>query len=117
MFTYAFHAHNQVLQTVSMGGGLALIGLLVYVWLLVRYSIRAASSTKGVSVALLLILLLRSLTEVPLPQHAHFSLDFLMHIVFFMILVLNARQTTHQQANSEMSGSNRTLTHVAPVAG
>lgn len=116
MFTYAFHAHNQFLQTVSMGGGFALMGLLVYVWLLITYSVRAASSTKGVSVAILLILLLRSLTEVPLPQHAHFSLDFLMHIVFFMILVLHDRKTGHPQVAVETVGPDRNLALGMPAA-
>lgn len=92
MFTYAFHAHNQVLQVVSMGGGIALFGLLVYVWLLLRYAVRAAAATKGVSVAMLLIVLVRSLSEVPLPQHAVFSTDFLLHAVLFMVLVLNGGQ-------------------------
>lgn len=109
MFTYAFHAHNQVLQVVSMGGGVALFGLLVYVWLLLRYAIRAAAATKGVSVAMLLIVLMRSLTEVPLPQHAVFSTDFLLHIVLFMVLVLNAGQKKQPRAAMEMKTPNQAL--------
>ena len=109
MFSYAFHAHNQVLQTVSMGGGFALFGLLVYVWLLLRYAIRAAAATKGVSVAMLLIVLLRSVSEVPLPQHAVFSTDVLLHILLFMILVLNARQANQPQTSMDMKAPHQAL--------
>lgn len=90
MFSYAFHAHNQVLQSVSMGGGVALIGMIVYVWLLVSYALRASHATKGTSVAMMLVVLIRCFSEVPLPQHAMFSLDFLIHTMLFMILVLHA---------------------------
>ena len=87
MFTYAFHAHNQVLQTVSMGGAGALAGLLIYLITLLRYATRSARATKGVTMAMLLILLVRGLTEVPLPQHSMFSTDFLLHCILFVLLL------------------------------
>lgn len=115
MFTYAFHAHNQVLQSVSMGGGFALFGLLAYVWLLWRYSVRAASATRGVSIALLLLALIRSMSEVPFPQHAVFSMDFHLHIVMVMVLLLNGSPLRSRHVRVHQ-GAGLPVSNVLPVS-
>lgn len=62
----AVHAHNQLLQALSTGGLLAAAGLLGFVFFLCRAAWRHARATGGVSLAILAMILLRSLSEPPL---------------------------------------------------
>lgn len=63
---YAYHAHNQILQTMAMAGTSGLVGLIAFIALATVRAIRAFKTTSGVSVALLMLLGFRLMTEVPL---------------------------------------------------
>jgi O-antigen ligase len=63
---YAFHAHNQFVQTLAEAGLVGLLGLLPLYAALIIAAIKTSASTRGASLALLLLLFLRSVTEVPL---------------------------------------------------
>ena len=84
---FAFSAHNQFLESLSAAGALGLVSLLIYLWLLGRYAWRAAAETKGVSVALFMLVLLRCMTETPLTLSTLFNGDFLTHLLLFAICI------------------------------
>lgn len=63
---YAYHAHNQVLQTMAMAGTTGLIGLVTFLALTMLRAFQTCRATGGVSVALLVLLGFRVMTEVPL---------------------------------------------------
>lgn len=63
---FAYHAHNQALQSLAEAGLVGFLGLLFFVVTSIALSIRAAAPTRGVSLAILVLLLFRSVTEVPL---------------------------------------------------
>jgi len=86
LFT-AFHAHNQVLQVFSLAGFFGLLGFTVYVAILAAASFRYAAATGGATLALFSMLLVRSITEVPLQISAPTSGDFLSHLAFVFYLV------------------------------
>jgi hypothetical protein len=80
---HATSAHNQLLQTLSVAGSIGLLGLLVYLMALVRYAIRAAQPSRGLSVALLILVLLRCVTETPLAIESFLSGAFVTHLLLF----------------------------------
>lgn len=63
---FAYHAHNQVLQSLAEAGLVGLVGLLAFATTMIVLSIRASGQTHGVSLAILMLFLFRSVTEVPL---------------------------------------------------
>ena len=83
----AFHAHNQYLQSLSSAGLVGLIGLLVYLWVLGRASFPTAITTKGITLAMFAVLLLRTMTETPLPTQSIISPDFLVHIALLAAIL------------------------------
>lgn len=84
---HAVSAHNQFLQTLSVAGGIGLIGLVVYLGTLVRYAIRAARPSQGLSIALLILVLLRCVTETPLQLESFLSGAFVTHLLLFHLAV------------------------------
>ncbi|MEO8992947.1 MAG: O-antigen ligase family protein [Nitrosospira sp.] len=76
----AMSAHNLFLQIFSRSGFVGLAALLVFLYFLIRYSIRAAKPTRGGSIALLAVLLMRSAFE------ANFQLNTLLSAEFFVMV-------------------------------
>jgi len=82
---HAVSAHNQFLQTLSVAGSIGLIGLLVYLGTLMRYAVRAARRSQGLSIALLILVLLRCVTETPLQLESFLSGAFVTHLLLFHV--------------------------------
>jgi O-antigen ligase len=76
-------AHNQFLQTLSVAGTVGLVGLVVYLGTLVRYAIRAARPSRGLSIAILVLVLLRCVTETPLSLDSFLSGAFVTQLLLF----------------------------------
>jgi O-antigen ligase len=90
---HAVSAHNQFLQTLSVAGTMGLIGLVVYLGVLVRYAIRAARPSRGLSVAFLILVLLRCVTETPLQLESFLSGAFVTHLLLFHIALARGQRT------------------------
>jgi len=78
---FAFSAHNQFLQTLSVGGAMGLVAFLAYFLLLGVGAWRAMSETRAVSFALFLIVATRTLTEAPLTMGTLLNGDALTHVL------------------------------------
>ena len=89
---FAFHAHNQFLQTLSVAGIVGMFGLLVYLFLLMRYSYKANRATRGLSMALFSVIFLRFFTEAPLDMTSIFTGEFVAHLLLFALIVTKGRQ-------------------------
>lgn len=63
---FATHAHNELLDALSRSGTVGGAGLVIYSLVLLALSLRYARATDGLSLALFAILVLRSISEVPL---------------------------------------------------
>lgn len=82
---YAFHAHNQFIHSLGSGGIIGLFTAVFYSLVLLVYSLRAATATRGLSVALLLFIGLRSITEVPLLLNGFGGPDFFTHLLLVLV--------------------------------
>jgi len=93
----AIHAHNQFIQTLGESGLIGLAALLLYVGALVGYALKFSVRTKGVSIALVLMLLIRAMTEVPFRMFLSLDVAFLIHLIIFVTLIMLARGTSNDQ--------------------
>lgn len=93
LMLYVGQAHNQVIQTLGDSGLVGLAGLLIYLGTLVVYAIRAASYTRGISLALVSFLLLRCGTETPIRTLAVIDATFFMHFMIFGFLLFAANDS------------------------
>jgi O-antigen ligase len=82
---FAFSAHNQFVQTLSVGGMLGLTTLVVYFFLLGIGSWRAMAVTRGVSFTFFVIVVMRALTETPLSIGTLLNGDSIAHLILFAI--------------------------------
>ena len=84
---YAVHAHNQFIQALGAAGLVGLSGILALLTMLFIRSIRFAGATRGVTVALSVFLLVRSITEVPLRPSSLLAGEFIFLLAFIAIIV------------------------------
>lgn len=93
----AWHAHNQFIQTLGEAGLVGLAALLLYVGALLGYGIKFADETRGVSLALVLLLLIRTITEIPLNLTVLLDASFMTHFIIFTILLMLARRASAER--------------------
>src|SRR5690606_23765492 len=84
---FAFHAHNQFMQSLGAAGIVGVLGLLAYVGALVIGALRAARASRGLAPALVLVMLVRMVTEVPLELSTVLLGDFLFQLTTFVTVL------------------------------
>lgn len=98
---YAFHAHNQLLQSLSVAGLVGGAGLVIYVVVLIRASLETASVTGGLAPALLTLALIGSISEAPLDLAPPLLGDTMRHALLFgLIMAGYARQARGHRARA-----------------
>jgi len=85
---FAFHAHNQLMQSLSSAGVFGGLFMLLYLGCMLLASWRAAPLTRGVSLALGLVILMRAISEAPLELDGLFSGELLLHLTWFVLVLL-----------------------------
>lgn len=95
---FAFSAHNQLLQSLSMAGTIGGVTLIVYLVLLGAGSFRAAATTRGISLALFATILFRCMTEA-LTLGTILNGDFLTHLILFAIVLHSSTSPKQQEVN------------------
>lgn len=88
---YAFSAHNQFMQSLSVAGGLGLLSFLVFLGALGFYAWRAAGLTRGVSLALFVLVFIRCFTETPFATGNLFTGESVALLVLFRLALLGGR--------------------------
>jgi O-antigen ligase len=83
---FATHGHNQLMDSLARSGLVGTIPLVGYFILLTVLSIRYASVTRGLSLALYLVLAFRCVSEVPLAITTN-TQEFLAHLALLIVLV------------------------------
>lgn len=104
---FAFSAHNQAMQALSVAGSLGLGSLLLFVIVLGRYAWQARSATRGVSLALLVFVLLRCVTEAPLTVNTLFNGDTLALLVLFRLSLAGVPKVERSIAAQRFKRLNR----------
>ena len=100
---YAFSAHNQFLQSLSVAGGLGLATLLIFLAALGIYAWRAAEMTSGMTLALFALVFIRCFTETPFATGNLFTGEAVALLVLFRLALLGGRQTTVRNKLSLMA--------------
>jgi O-antigen ligase len=102
----ANHAHNQFMDTLSRAGLVGATGLTLYALLLLVLSVRLTRATQGLSLALFLALVLRSISEVPLLMFGY-STEMFIHVLLLMVLApaLHRQPAAAQQATRTASSA------------
>jgi len=83
----AIHAHNLFLQVFSTAGIFGLAALMVFLYFLVRYSIRASTITHGGSLAFMAMFFLRAMTEANMQTHAIQSGEFFAMMAYLLYVM------------------------------
>src|SRR4029077_15069545 len=100
---HAVSAHNQFLQTLSVAGTIGLIGLAAYLAVLVRYAVRAARPSQALSIGLLILVLLRCVTETPLQLESFLSGAFVTQLLLFHVaLAFGKRAPSRARATAPL---------------
>lgn len=105
----AWHAHNQYIQALGEAGLLGLLANIVYTLAYIYYAFKFAGRTGGISLALLLLILVRTVTEIPLRFNVLLDTTFFVHVVIFAIFLMLSRQEAARDpvASTDQSGLNR----------
>ena len=85
----ATHAHNQFMDTLSRSGIVGAVSLLIYALVLMVLSMRYARESKGLTLALFVLLAMRSVSEVPLSLFGY-GPEFVAHLLLLMALAASA---------------------------
>ncbi len=84
--------HNQYIHTLGQAGLIGALGLLVYLFNMLRNSIAAWRGGFAMPMVLLLILLVRGITETPLNMDSVVGTDAMLHVLAFALAVCGARR-------------------------
>jgi exopolysaccharide production protein ExoQ len=85
---FAVHAHNQFYQSLSVAGTVGAVGLVVYIVILFVFAMKTGRSSRGLSMALFSLIILRSASEIPLNMTG-FDGDNLTHILLLTVVAGN----------------------------
>lgn len=94
----AWHAHNQYLQALGEAGIVGLVAMSIYTFALIYYAFKFSKRTRGTSLAMLVLLLVRTITEIPLRFTLLLDTTFFVHLVVFTVFLMLARQPSAERA-------------------
>lgn len=94
----AWHAHNQYLQALGEAGIVGLVAMSIYTFALIYYAFKFSKRTRGTSLAMLVLLLVRTITEIPLRFTLLLDTTFFVHLVVFTVFLMLARQPSAEGA-------------------
>lgn len=100
----ASHGHNQLMDTLSRSGAVGAMGLVLYALVLLVMSLRLTRATQGLSLALFLALVLRSVSEVPLLMLGY-STEMFIHVLLLMVLASALRSQPSQAAQAAQAAT------------
>jgi O-antigen ligase len=93
--TGAVHAHNQFYQTLSSAGIVGVVGLVLYVLTLFWFVLKTARVSQGLTLALFVMLMLRSVSEVTLTMVSHYGPNELTHSLMLMVIAVYLPRRTN----------------------
>jgi O-antigen ligase len=91
---YAFHGHNQYLNTLSRAGLFGMAGLVLMLVAYAYYAMRYFTVTHGVLLAVLAMILIRGFTESPMAVWGVFSQETLINLTLVALIAQLVRSET-----------------------
>lgn len=95
---FAFHAHNQLMQSLSATGLLGAFSMLAHMGTMLIASWRAASPTRGVSMAIAMLMFVRALSEAPFGLGNLYVGETLTQVVWFLLVLLPFQTANDRQS-------------------
>ena len=95
LYLWAGQAHNQILHTLGSSGLLGIIGLIAYIYALIKLASRHYIKDHSVSFGLVIMLLMRILTETPMRNYL-LDESFLIHGILFTLLIISEREGSNK---------------------
>ena len=95
----ATHAHNQFMDTLSRSGSVGAVALASYAVMLLVLSVLYVRESKGLTLALFMLLAIRSISEVPLLLFGY-SPEFIAHLLLLMAIAAMANDARIRKAAS-----------------
>lgn len=95
----ATHAHNQFMDTLSRSGTVGAVALVIYGLVLMGLSVRYAKESKGLTLALFILLAMRSISEVPLSLFGY-GPEFITHLLLLIALAAVANEVRSRKAQA-----------------
>ncbi|SFL84305.1 O-antigen ligase family protein [Rugamonas rubra] len=111
---YAYHAHNQLYQSLASAGAVGAAGLFLYAAAMLAFTLKTLRASHGLSGALFLLMLSRSFSEVPLALIG-FGTEQLMQLLLLIVLAAFWKQRAEalQQSPQIAPAQARALAEVA----
>lgn len=103
-------AHNQFVQTLGEAGLAGLLLLLLYLLALAVAALRNFVASRGLVLALLLLVLVRSITEAPMRSEGLLSWPTFLHVLLLLVACFHLRQPrmpVRMRPRSRMAGLRR----------
>ena len=95
----ATHAHNQFMDTLSRSGTVGAVALVFYGLVLMYLSFRFVKQSRGLTLALFILLAMRSVSEVPLSLFGY-GPEFITHLLLLIALAAAASEVRSQDART-----------------
>jgi O-antigen ligase len=94
----ATHAHNQLLDTLMHAGLVGGTGLLIYFLTLGYYSIKYSAESRGVTLAIFLVIAFRCVGEIPLSVKGY-GLEFIAQLLLLVLIASYASRRSNTRPN------------------
>ncbi len=107
---WAFNAHNQFYQSLSSSGIAGALGLVFYGMALFGFTLKTRKSSHGLTLALLTLILIRSISEVPLSLSGY-APDLLTHTLLLMLIAAHLQHKRHAGQVTEAMSRGRFVPH------
>lgn len=107
---WAFNAHNQFYQSLSSSGIVGALGLVFYGMALLVFTLKTRKSSHGLTLALLTLIFIRSISEVPLSLSGY-APDLLTHTLLLMLIAGHLPDKTHAGQVTEAMSRGRFVPH------
>jgi len=111
----AVHGHNQVVDTLARAGIVGVTGLALYIVALTYFSFRYAVASRGLTLGLYLLLMLRAITEVPFALF-DFAVEIIPHFTL-LITIAGLYSRSSAEVPRQSANTRRPRFHAAAKAG
>jgi hypothetical protein len=88
---FAFHAHNQFIDTLSMSGLVGFVTLIMYLMVLGYYAVKFSKTSNGLTLVLFAMMFFRCFSEPFFRIKELFDVNLFIHMIFLSMLVYYVR--------------------------
>ena len=99
----AFHAHNQLYQSLASAGIIGVAGLAIYAVALFWFVLKTTKASQGLTLALFTLLLIQSISEVPLSMTSGYAPVQFTHLLLLVVLASQLASSHAERVGAKRS--------------